>query len=174
MEYVAIRIIKFDSRNGYSLVFYWSLSFYMCGQTAYGLFTFIVILRKNYRILAFNILDWIYDIKLCTNSHVKYYLSLINSSRWTYFNIKSIISPSRFKLKFKQYFQALNCLLHNIKGVDHILNTNVHRIWIVVTHVPWRIYPHVNEFISNIMLKLRLSNGKNNFTNFHGHFHLIA
>ena len=46
MEYVAIRTIKFDSRNGYSLVFYCSLSFYMCGQTAYGLFTFIVILRK--------------------------------------------------------------------------------------------------------------------------------
>ena len=73
MEYVAIRIIKFDSRNGYSLVFYWSLSFYMCGRTAYGLFNFIVILRKNYKILAFNILDRIYDIKLCTNSHVKYY-----------------------------------------------------------------------------------------------------
>ena len=77
MEYVAIRIIKFDSRNGYSLVFYWSLSFYMCGQTAYGLFTFIVILRKNYKILAFNILDRIYDIKLCTNSHVKYYFESI-------------------------------------------------------------------------------------------------
>ena len=45
----------------------------MCGRTAYGLFNFIVILRKNYKILAFNILDRIYDIKLCNNSHVKYY-----------------------------------------------------------------------------------------------------
>ena len=150
----------------------------MCGRTAYGLFNFIVILRKNYKILAFNILDRIYDIKLCNNSHVKYYFESNQFQsmydRETVFNIGSIISPSRFKLKFKKYFQALKFLLHNIKGVDHILNTNVHRIWIVVTHVPWRIYPHVNEFISNIMLKLRLSNGKNNFTNFHGHFHLIA
>ena len=81
----------------------------MCGRTAYGLFNFIVILRKNYKILAFNILDRIYDIKLCTNSHVKYYFEphqfqSMNSiyDRETDFNIGSIISPSRFKLKLKK------------------------------------------------------------------------
>ena len=112
----------------------------MCGRTAYGLFNFIVILRKNYKILVFNILDRIYDSQLCPNSHEKYYFEPNQFQsmydRDTDFNIGSIISPSRFKLKFKKYFQALKFLLHNIKGVDHILNTNVHRIWIVVTHVP--------------------------------------
>ena len=61
----------------------------MCGRTAYGLFNVIVILRKNYKILALNILDRIYDIKLCTNSHVKYYLE---SNRLTQHMIEKLIS----------------------------------------------------------------------------------
>ena len=81
----------------------------MCGRTAYGLFNFIVILRKNGKILAFNILDRIYDIKLCTNSYVKYYFEFYQFQsmyvRETDLNIRNVISPSLFKLKFKNIFK---------------------------------------------------------------------